>query len=108
MLHIIGQPDSVCHQWSMAGTGICSRYHSKVATSQRSPAKNCVRKLDKSYCLINSPFGSSFLMARIAVGAVNIILTLCSAITLQNVLASGVLIGFPSKITVVFLLINGP
>ncbi|MNE01838.1 hypothetical protein D3C80_942900 [compost metagenome] len=57
---------------------------------------------------MKSPFGSSFLMARIAVGAVNIIFTLCSSIILQKVLASGVLIGFPSKIMVVFLLINGP
>jgi hypothetical protein len=37
-LAIIGQPDSVCHQWSITGIGMCC-YHSSVALSQRSPAK---------------------------------------------------------------------
>ena len=46
-------------------------------------------------------------MALIAVGAVNITETLCSSITRQKVPASGVPIGFPSKIIVVFLLISG-
>ena len=87
---------------------MCLVNHSKVEMSQRSPAKNCVRKQLKSYCLINSPSGSSFLMARMAVGAVNITATLCCDITLQNVDASGVFMGFPSNKTVVFLLISGP
>jgi len=43
-----------------------------------------------------------------AVGAVNITFTLCSSITRQNVLASGVFIGLPSKTIVAFRLINGP
>ncbi len=39
-LATIGQPDSVCHQWSITGIGMCCWYHSMVALSQRSPAKN--------------------------------------------------------------------
>ena len=42
------------------------------------------------------PCGSSFLMARNAVGAVNIATQPCSAITRQNAPASGVPTGLPS------------
>ena len=42
-----------------------------------------------------------FFIARIAVGAVNMVFTLCSAITRQNVDASGVPTGLPSNRTVV-------
>ena len=41
-----------------------------VSGSARSPAKNSLSNLLKSYFLKNSPFGSSFFMALIAVGAV--------------------------------------
>jgi len=47
------------------------------------------------------PSGSSFLMARIAVGAVNRALTPCSATTRQNAPASGVPTGLPSYSTLV-------
>ena len=53
------------------------------------------------------PDGSSFLMARIAVGAVNIASTSCSATTRQNAPASGVPTGLPSYRTVVAPVING-
>ncbi len=43
-----------------------------------------------------SPLGSSFLMARKAVGAVNMAATLCSEITRQNAPGSGVPTGLPS------------
>jgi hypothetical protein len=33
MLAIIGQPDSVCHQWSIAGTGMYKIFSWKIATS---------------------------------------------------------------------------
>ena len=47
------------------------------------------------------PSGSSFLIARIAVGAVNRPATPYSAITRQNAAASGVPTGLPSYRTVV-------
>ena len=50
---------------------------------------------------MSSPSGSSFLIARNAVGAVNSALTLCSATTRQNAPASGVPTGLPSYSTVV-------
>jgi len=43
-----------------------------------------------------SPFGSSFLIARKAVGAVNRLFTLCWEMTRQKAPASGVPIGLPS------------
>jgi len=104
----IGQPDSVCHQWSIGVMPTFSSYQSNVATSHLSPAKNWVLKWDKLYFLMNSPSGSSFLIALIAVGAVNITETLYSERILQVVPASGVIIGFPSKIIEVFLLMSGP
>ena len=67
-----------------------------VGGSARSPARNSVRNFDRSYFLMNSPFGSSFLMARKAVGAVNSATTPCCAITRQNAPASGVPTGLPS------------
>ena len=48
----------------------------------------------------NDPSGSSLTTARKAVGAVNIVLTLYSEITLQNDPGSGVRTGFPSYIMV--------
>ena len=48
-----------------------------------------VRSADRSYSASSSPSGSSFLIARNAVGAVNIALTPCSATTRQNAPASG-------------------
>ena len=72
-----------------------------VSGSALSPAKNKHLKLLRSYFLKNSPFGSSFLIALIAVGAVKRDLTLCSDTTLQKTPASGVPTGFPSNIIVV-------
>ena len=76
--------------------------------SRRSPAKYKALKLDRSYCFINSALGSSRLIARKAVGAVNMALTLCSLITRQKTPASGVPTGFPSNRIVVQPLNSGP
>ena len=90
------QPVSVCHQWSTTGTfNFCSA-HSTVGGSARSPARNSVRNFDRSYRRMNLPSGSSFRMARNAVGAVKNATALCSDITRQNAPASGVPIGLPS------------
>ena len=67
-----------------------------VSGSARSPARNSVRNFDRSYFSKNLPCGSSFLMARNAVGAVNIATHLCSEMTRQNAPASGVPTGLPS------------
>ena len=75
--------------------------HLIVSGSALSPARNNFSNLLKSYFLKNSPLGSSFLIALIAVGAVKRDLTLCSEITLQKTPASGVPTGLPSKRTVV-------
>ena len=65
------QPVSVCHQWSITGTFSISSAQSMVGGSARSPARNSVRNFDRSYCVSSLASGSSFLMARKAVGAVN-------------------------------------
>src|SRR5471032_1937743 len=103
----IGQPVSVCHQWSTTGTPNRSVAHSHVSGSSLSPARNNVRKDETSYVARCSPFGSSFLIARNAVGAVNNAETLWSAMTRQNAPASGVPTGFPSKRTVVAPTMSG-
>ncbi len=54
-----------------------------------------------SYFGMNSPFGSSFLIARKAVGAVNSEATLYSSMMRQKVPASGVPTGLPSNRMVV-------
>ncbi len=66
-----------------------------------------MRSVDVSCPPSNFPSGSSFLIARIAVGAVNSAVTPCSAITRQNAPASGVPTGLPSYITVVAPTSNG-
>ena len=55
-----------------------------------------MRSDDVSWSASSAPVASSFLIARIAVGAVNRALTPCSAITRQNAPASGVPTGLPS------------
>ena len=50
---------------------------------------------------MNLPSGSSFLMARNAVGAVKNATALCSEMTRQNAPASGVPIGLPSYMMLV-------
>ena len=97
----IDQPVSVCHQWSITGTFNLSIDHLIVSGSALSPAKKRYLKFFKLYLLISSPVGSIFFIARKAVGAVNIVETLCSDITLQNCPASGVPTGLPSYNTVV-------
>ncbi len=72
-----------------------------VSGSALSPARNSLSNLLKSYFVKNSPLGSSFFIALIAVGAVKRDYTLCSEITLQKTPASGVPTGFPSNRTVV-------
>ena len=72
-----------------------------MSGSALSPARYKASKCDKSYFLKYSPFGSSFLIALNAVGAVNKVLTLYSEIILQKAPGSGVPTGFPSKTTVV-------
>ncbi len=92
----IGQPVSVCHQLSTTGTPSRSDAHPYVSGSSRSPARNSVRRLDRSWSRMRTPSGSSFLIARIAVGAVNIALTPYCSTTRQNADASGVPTGLPS------------
>ena len=74
-------------------------------TVKASEMTEMARKRDsnllKSYFLKKLPFGSSFLIALIAVGAVKSDLTLCSEIIFQNTPASGVPTGFPSNKIVV-------
>ena len=98
---VIAQLVSVCHQWSITGELDNFSNHLIVSGSARSPARNNLSNLLKSYFLKNYPSGSSFLIALIAVGAVKRDLTLCSDITLQKTPASGVPTGFPSNKTVV-------
>jgi hypothetical protein len=95
-LAAIGQPVSVCHQLSI--TGIPSRppAHSYVCGSSLSPARKSVRSELRSRPRSVAPSGSSFLIARIAVGAVNIVATRCCSATRQNAPASGVPTGLPS------------
>ena len=98
---LIAQLVSVCHQWSITGAFESFSNHLIVSGSARSPAKNKVSNWDKSYFLKNCPSGSSFLIALIAVGAVNKDFTLYSDIILQNTPASGVPTGLPSNKIVV-------
>src|SRR5882672_3485436 len=69
-LAAMGQPVSVCHQWSMTGTRRYSSAQCSVSGSQRSPARKSVRKRERSCLPMCVPCGSSFLMARKAVDAV--------------------------------------
>ena len=85
----------------MTGTFNKTSAHFNVSGSALSPARNKDSNLDKSYFLKKFPLGSSFLIARNAVGAVKSYFTLCSEIILQNTPASGVPTGFPSNNTVV-------
>ena len=106
----IGEPDSDDHQLSMTwapGAPYCSSsfwYIFTILGSLLSPARNSALR-----CRSPSRFptfsknlfsGSSRRMARRAVGAVLRILTLYSSRILQNVPASGVPTGLPSKSTV--------
>ena len=95
-LAAIGQPVSVCHQWSITGTPSARSLHATVSGSARSPARNSVRNDDVSYWLGSLPCGSSRLIARTAVGAVNSAFTRCCWITRKNAPASGVPTGLPS------------
>ena len=100
-LAAIAHPVSVCHQWSITGTPSLSCAQCSVSGSQRSPARNSVRSVDRSYSPISAPSGSCWRIARNAVGAVNSATTPWSAITRQNAPASGVPTGLPSYSTVV-------
>jgi hypothetical protein len=100
-LPAMAQPVSVCHQWSITGTPSCFCAHSMVSGSARSPARNSARSATGRNPRPARRLGSSRLIARKAVGAVKRHLTLWSAITRQNVPASGVPTGLPSKTMVV-------
>ena len=101
------QPVSVCHQWSITGFFSFSSAQATVGGSARSPARNSARNFDRSYCAISLASGSSFLMARNAVGAVNSDTALCCAITRQKAPASGVPTGLPSYMIEVAPWISG-
>ena len=92
----IPHPVSVCHQWSITGMPSRSCAHWSVSGSQRSPARNSARRLERSYFFTYAPAGSSRLMARKAVGAVKNALTPCCEQTRQNAPGSGVPTGLPS------------
>jgi hypothetical protein len=47
-LAAIGQPDSVCHQWSTTGMPSSSEAHYYVSESSRSPARNRYRSDEMS------------------------------------------------------------
>src|SRR5215470_4349439 len=83
-LPVIAHPVSVCHQWSITGLFNNFSAQTRVSGSARSPARNSVRNFSRSYCAKNFPWGSSFLMERNAVGAVNIATHWCSTITRQD------------------------
>lgn len=102
----IGDPDSDDHQlsmtWAASAPYLFSRfwYMVMMAGSDRSPARNKAfsdlrppRLPISVMCLLSE---SSFRMARSAVGAVNMVLTLYSSTILQNEDASGVSTGLPS------------
>ena len=67
-----------------------------VSGSARSPARKSARNRDRSCPSSSFAFGSSFWIARKAVGAVNRVTTPCSAMTRQYAPASGVPTGLPS------------
>lgn len=76
-----------------------------ILGSLRSPARNSARSVFRPprwpTSLKKRSLGSSFRMARMAVGAVNRVLTLCLSMMRQKVPASGVPTGLPSNRTVV-------
>ena len=91
------QPVSVCHQWSITGTfsmllGPLDGRRIGALAGEEQRAEFATGRS----ALSSLPSGSSFLMARKAVGAVNSATALCSAITRQNAPASGVPTGLPS------------
>ncbi len=107
-LAAMDQPVSVCHQWSITGSPSRRSDQASVSGSQRSPARKRARSFDRSCSRAIAPSGSTRLIARIAVGAVNITCTPWSAITRQKAPASGVPTGLPSYITVVQPCSSGP
>ena len=82
----------------MTGTSSFSPAQRAVSGSVCSPARNA-RRQDVSWAAPSSAFGSTFLTARKAVGAVKKTSTPCSAITRKKAPASGVPTGLPSYIT---------
>ena len=81
---IIGQPDSVCHQWSIIGNWVCSCNQWYVAGSHLSPATKIDFKLFIEYFFNPFASGSSFFIALNAVGAANNKFTLYSSTPLQK------------------------
>jgi hypothetical protein len=67
-----------------------------VARSALSPAKNKVRRQERSKLAGSKPWASALFRTRIAVGAVKRAFTLCLSMVRQKFDASGVPIGFPS------------
>ena len=93
----MGEPLSVCHQWSTTGTPSSRSKCATVSGSARSPATCSARRLEMSCCASSAPSGSSFRIARNAVGAVNMLTTRCSSMMRQYVAASGAPTGLPSN-----------
>ena len=96
-LAAIGQPVSVCHQWSI--TGRCElllRPAQRVGIAALAGEEQRAKARQVVALPMWRPFGSSFLIARNAVGAVNSATTPCCAITRQNAPGSGVPTGLPS------------
>ena len=89
----------------MIGLPIASAIHEAVGSSSGSPARNRARRLDRSYW--RRYFGSCFFSTRIAVGAVNIAVTLYFSTRLHQMPASG-RIGRPSYMIVAMPAISGP
>ena len=82
-----------------------SEIHLAVGSSNGSPAKNKAFKVDKLYLVSNA--GSCFFNTRIAVGALNMVVTLYFSTKLHQMPPSGRM-GKPSYMMVAMPPINGP
>jgi hypothetical protein len=89
----------------MMGLPIASAIQLAVGSSSGSPARNSARSVERS-CW-RRYFGSCFLSTRIAVGAVNIAVTLYFSTRLHQIAASG-RIGSPSYMIVAIPAMSGP
>ena len=95
----IGQPVSVCHQWSITGTPSLSLAQPSVSGSSRSPAMNSVRNADRSYLAISLTVRVDPLDRPQRGGRGEQRFRAVSAMTRQNAPASGVPTGLPSYMT---------
>ncbi|OQC08700.1 MAG: hypothetical protein BWX79_01597 [Alphaproteobacteria bacterium ADurb.Bin100] len=79
--------------------------HCAVGSSSGSPARNSARSVDRSY--LDSSAGSCFLSTRMAVGALNMTVTLYFSTRLHQMPPSGRM-GRPSYMMVAMPAISGP